>query len=99
MIEVHVTCKDEKEAEKIVKTLLEERMVACANYFPVKSMFSWKGRVEKSKEFLIILKTNERQKENVVKKIKELNKYEIPVITWNEVNTTKAAKDWINNSV
>jgi len=99
MIEIHVTCKDEKEAEKIAKALLEGKLVACANYFPVKSMFSWKGKIEKAKEFMLILKTNDRQKEKTVRKIKDLCSYDLPVITWNEVNTTKDAKDWINNSV
>ncbi len=99
MLEIHVTCKDENEVEKISKTLLNEKIVACANYFPVKSMFSWKGKIEKAKEFIIILKTNDRQKEKAVRRIKELSSYALPVITWNEANTTKDAKDWINNSV
>lgn len=99
MIEIKTTCKNIKIAETISKTLLNEKLVACASYFEVESYFLWKGKIEKGKEAMLILKTNEKQKDKVVRRIKELNTYELTIITWNEVNTTKDAKDWVNNSV
>ncbi len=41
----YVTCKDKQEAESIAKTLLEEKLVACANIFPeMESFFWWKQK-------------------------------------------------------
>ena len=99
MIEIKTTCKNRKEAENISKILLKEKLAACVNYYPSESLFFWKGKIEKGKEFQIIVKTNERQKTKVIETIKKLNSYELPVITWNEVNSTKDANDWVNDSV
>lgn len=99
MIEIHTTCKNLKDAETISKLLLKEKFAACASYFEIESHFAWKGKISKGKEIMLIIKTNAKQKDNAIKLIKSNHSYELPIITWNEVNTTKDAKDWINSSV
>ena len=49
---VYVPCKDKDEARTIAKELLDERLVACANFFPVESMFRWKGSIDSSSEIV-----------------------------------------------
>jgi periplasmic divalent cation tolerance protein len=41
--------KDEAEAEKLTRVLIEEKLVACVNYFPVNSVYRWKGNIEEAK--------------------------------------------------
>ncbi|MEM2918148.1 MAG: divalent-cation tolerance protein CutA [Candidatus Altiarchaeota archaeon] len=80
MLLIYITCKDRKEAEKISKHLLEKRLIACANIFPIKSMYWWKGKIENAKEFVIIAKTLDRYFPIIKKEVKRIHSYEVPCI-------------------
>src|SRR5262245_13494172 len=48
----------EADAEKVARTLLEERLIACANLLKgVSSFYWWEGKIENSAETLLVLKT------------------------------------------
>ena len=51
---VYITNPTQKEAEKIAKHLLKKRLVACVNFFPVKSFYWWEGEILSEKEFGLI---------------------------------------------
>lgn len=80
MILVYVTCKDVKEAKKVSQTLLEKRLIACTNLFPINSMYSWKGSINNDSEFVLILKTVEKNFKKIEKEIKKVHSYECPCI-------------------
>jgi periplasmic divalent cation tolerance protein len=84
---VYVTCKDEAEARKISLHLLEKRFVACANMFPIKSLYWWKGKIEDDSEAILIMKTQENHKEELIKTIKEMHSYDVPCIEFIEINS------------
>ena len=76
-----VTCASRKEAAKIAKRLLDEKLVACANIAEgIDSLFWWKGKVNRAKEALMIIKTSARNFGKVQKMIKGLHSYEVPEI-------------------
>lgn len=78
---VFVTCKDKNEAEKIAHTLLEEKLIACANFIaPVHSVFRWQGKVEQAEECLMVLKSRLDLFETLAEKLKGLHSYEVPEI-------------------
>lgn len=80
-IVIFVTCASKKEASTIAKKLLSERLIACANIIEgVKSLFRWKGKVEKAKETLLVIKTVKMNFEKVKERIKRLHSYEVPEI-------------------
>lgn len=69
------------EAEKIARTLVEEKLSACVNITPeVNSYFRWEGKVTKEKEAMLIIKMETRKVEEVIKRIKELHSYQVPEI-------------------
>ncbi|MGB9613556.1 MAG: divalent-cation tolerance protein CutA, partial [Candidatus Margulisiibacteriota bacterium] len=47
---VYITASSSKEAQKIAEILIEEKLVACANIFPIKSIYRWKGKLCREKE-------------------------------------------------
>lgn len=80
-IAVFMTVSDEKEATKIVRNLLKERLIACANIVgPVSSLFWWKGKIDKASEFLVIMKSRKNLFQKLSEKVKELHSYEVPEI-------------------
>ena len=77
---VYVIAADEAEAHKIGRTLVEEKLAACANMLPVKSVYRWKGDIEEAGEVAIFLKTRSSLADKVIERVKELHSYEVPCI-------------------
>lgn len=40
-----LTCKDKAETDKIAKSLLNKRLIACAKQIKVDSQFHWQGKL------------------------------------------------------
>ncbi len=77
---IYITCKDEKECKEISRELVNGRLAACVNYFPIDSVFRWKGKVNECSEFGMLIKTKNSLVDEVVDKIKELHSYDVPCI-------------------
>ncbi|MBI5061364.1 MAG: divalent-cation tolerance protein CutA [Candidatus Aenigmarchaeota archaeon] len=75
---IYITTKNRQEADKIVDTLLGEKLIACANVFPVASKFWWKGRIERCSETAVICKTKSKLASAVIKRSKQLHSYDVP---------------------
>ena len=65
-------------AEAIARTLVTERLAACVNMTPVRSMYHWKGEFCDDQEVLLVIKTLESEKGNVMARIRNLHGYELP---------------------
>ena len=71
----------EEQALEIAQRLVESQLAACVNILPgVRSVFRWKGKVQHEGEFLLMIKTLEKNFERVRQVLKELNAYELPEI-------------------
>ena len=80
-IHITTTIDSEKKARVIVNELVERKLVACAQVIqPIESTYWWKGNIETSKEWLIIMKTHERHFDDVQLTIKKLHTYDNPEI-------------------
>jgi periplasmic divalent cation tolerance protein len=90
------TCSSKEEARKIADSLLEKKLVACANILPgVESHYWWKGKREQGEEVLLILKTGKELREKVEEEIKKLHSYEMPVIEFVEASVEKEVQEWV----
>lgn len=55
---VLVTAPDSKTARSLARAALRARLIACANLVPrIESHYWWRGRIERSAEVLLLLKT------------------------------------------
>ena len=76
-----VTTASKKEAEEIAQTLLDKKLVACANIVgPVSSLFNWSGKREEVEEYLIFLKSHRNLTDKLAETVKALHSYEVPEI-------------------
>src|SRR5437588_2650075 len=76
---VFTTAGSKEEAEKIAHAMVERKLAACVNIVPqVESVYRWKGKVEVSEEWLLIMKTTAQRFDAVREAIKELHSYELP---------------------
>ena len=91
---VYITCKDEKEARKISLHLLKKRLIACANIFPIKSMYWWNNKVVNGRENVVIAKTNNKNFKKVAAEIKKMHSYTIPCILRLNATANKEYEQW-----
>jgi periplasmic divalent cation tolerance protein len=96
---VYVTTASKGEAEKIAEALLEENLIACANILgPVSSHFHWKGKIDSSEEFLMILKSRVDLFAVLEQRIRALHSYEVPeILAVPIVEGSKGYFDWMNS--
>jgi len=83
---IYSTTKDLKSVEKISKHIIKNKLAACINTFPIKSIYHWKGKVEKEKEYAMIIKTRKNLVKKLIKEIKSKHPYELPSIISFDIN-------------
>jgi periplasmic divalent cation tolerance protein len=94
---VLVTTVKKQEAEKIAQSLLEKKLVACANIIgPVSSHFHWEGKLERTEEFLLLLKSKQDLFNELEQEVKALHSYDVPeVMALPVVAGSKGYLDWL----
>jgi len=78
---VLVTVPNAETADKLGEALVGERLAACVNVVAgVRSIYRWKGAVEKDTELLCICKTTRAGFERLRARVVELHPYEVPEV-------------------
>lgn len=79
MLIVFTTFAREEDAARVVRALVEERLIACGNLLPgARSIYRWKGRVEDAGEVVALLKTRKQDWTALLSRLHELHPYETP---------------------
>ncbi len=80
-IVIFVTASSKKEAQKISASLIKQKLAACVNVIDkVDAVFFWENKVQKAKEFLLIIKSTKAKFTQITKLIKSLHSYKVPEI-------------------
>ena len=81
---VLVSTTSRKEAEKIGRALLSERLVACYGLYPkTKSVYFWpprSGKLETSRGPLLVLETLPRHYARIARQVRQLHSDRVPFI-------------------
>jgi periplasmic divalent cation tolerance protein len=76
---VLTTAATPEEANRLARTLVEERLAACATLIPaVQSIYHWQGQVESATETLLLLKTGPDQLAALEARLHQLHSYQTP---------------------
>ena len=63
----------------MARALVERKLAACVNIVPrVESIYRWQGKVEETREWLLIIKTGASAFDSVRRAIGELHSYDLP---------------------
>lgn len=94
---VLVTCSSLKEAEKIGRALVKDRLAACVNVIPeMKSFFFWERKLSREAEYLLIVKTRKKLFQKLAIRVKRLHSYQVPeIIALPIVAGEKKYLDWV----
>lgn len=100
-VSVYAVFASAEEAERIGRTVVEERLAACINILPeCRSIYRWKGAIEAAAEVPAILKTHGWKSDELIKRIAELHSYQVPCIAvWPVDKLLAAYADWVEDEV
>lgn len=76
-----VTAGNKKEAQGIARSLINSKLAACVNIVDkVDSLFFWEGKIDRAKEYLLIIKSKKEKLTKITKLVKSLHSYKVPEI-------------------
>ena len=88
---------DEEAAVTAINSLLDEKLVACANMIPaMRSLFEWGGERSDTRETGVVLKTDAALLDKAIRRLAELHPYDQPAVTgWRCDAATPGTLAWL----
>jgi periplasmic divalent cation tolerance protein len=87
-------------ARDLARRIVAARLAACVQFFPIRSLYRWKGKVESARETLLLAKTRRALAPKLVEFIRRHHAYELPEIIVTPIaGGLRAYLDWIGCEV
>ena len=100
VVSVYAVFANAEEAERIGRTVIEERLAACVNILgPCRSLYRWQDKIETAEEVPAIFKTHHWNSDDLIERIAALHSYDVPcVVTWPINKILRGYADWVEDS-
>ncbi|HYJ84265.1 MAG TPA: divalent-cation tolerance protein CutA [Allosphingosinicella sp.] len=97
IVTVYATFASQDEAGRIARTLVEERLAACANVLgPCRSIYRWQGAIEEAEEVAALFKTRADLAEALIARLEELHSYDVPAaVVWPVADALGKFANWV----
>ncbi|SRR6266567_4466192 len=96
-IVILTTVASDEEAVRLVRTLLERRLIACGTLVPgARSLYRWQGKIADEREVVVLLKTRAARLDSLRTAFEELHPYKVPELLALPVEAgTEKYLEWI----
>jgi periplasmic divalent cation tolerance protein len=97
IVTVYAVFGSAEEAQSIARTVVEERLAACANILPsCRSVYRWQGSIHEDEEVPALFKTRADTAEALIARIAELHSYDVPAaVVWPIDGALPAYAEWV----
>ncbi len=100
MVFIYTTCENEKEAERLAKLILDNKLGVCVDYWAVNSIYHWEGDLKKLSQIMILITTLESKLEDVNELISKNHSYAVPLIAGVDIRRmNRAYKEWMGGQI
>jgi periplasmic divalent cation tolerance protein len=99
---VLVMCKTLAQGRRIARRAVGNRLAACVNIIlgPAESFYTWKGKLEKAREYLLVMKTTTKRLAELEREVHRLHSYEVPeFIVLPITEGSEKYLSWLDDSV
>lgn len=80
MLFIYTTISTRKQAVSLGNKLVKTKLAACVGYWPIQSVYKWKGKMRHKKEYALLIKTAKKRSKQAMKFIRQHHSYELPAI-------------------
>lgn len=96
LVLLYTTFPDEAAALAVGQALVEAKLAACVNVIPgMRSVYAWKGTVERAQEVSVLIKTREALAEAAAEALRARHPYETPLVLVLPVTGDAATTAWL----
>ena len=96
---VRTFCDDKENANKIIDSLLEKKLIVGSQMSEIYSKYWWNNYLEESKEYKLEFRTKSSRYKEVEELIKEIHTYKLPEISYSTFEGSKEIEEWIDKFV
>jgi periplasmic divalent cation tolerance protein len=93
VVVVRTTVEDRAEATRMANAVVAQRLAACVQIVPIRSVYRWNGAIETASEYLLLAKTRASLAEALCAAIRAGHGYELPEIVVTPV--TGGSEDYL----
>lgn len=81
------TTGSQEEADHLSELLVQEKLAACVQRFPITSTYTWEGKLTRDSEWLLLIKTRSDKYKEIETLILTHHSYDVPEIIQLPVET------------
>lgn len=96
---IYITHPDEATAVKVSNALLDAKLVACSNIFPISSAYFWNDALHREGEYVTIVKSTRNHLKAITKMVESIHPYDVPCILHFKAKANPSYEAWIKESV
>ena len=92
------TESNKKNALRLAKLLMKNRLAACVSIKQIFSIFKWDEDIQENKEFEITIKSKPELKDDLIDFLQKNTTYDVPQIIYNKFHSEIHYYDWLDKS-
>ena len=86
--QVSTTAGSPEEARELARSSVRERLAACGQVIgPITSAYWWENQLDETEEWLVLLKTTDDRRDDLIKHLRSAHSYQVPEIICTPVST------------
>ena len=93
------TESNKKNASRVAKLLLQNKLAACVSIKQIFSIYEWDDDIEETKEFEITIKSKLEFKDDLIDFLHEISTYKVPQIIYKKYHAEMKYYDWLNKTI
>ncbi len=100
MIFIYTTCESLEEAEILGELIINNKIAACVDFWPVSSRYNWNGVMKRVSQAMLVVTTFESKLEDVNEIISKNHSYSVPLIAGVDIRRMNSSyKEWMTEEI
>ena len=98
--EVKISAENQEQADKILNSLLEKKLVTGGQFIKHPARFLWKGKIQDMDYITITSYTTDKHKDTVIEDVRKTSAEEVPMMTFtlpDDINVE--LRNWIDETL